>query len=153
MITNLNLTAALPCLSSITSHTKPLKVFILDGQSNIEGPASINTFDYIGDDPATAPMQKKMRGADGKPTVCDGVSPAELANWKRGASNFGFHYYSCDKSFAETMRKLISSPKLHSQFTEPRPLHHHENQPHPFTPSLHRSSHSPFGLIDGPSPL
>ena len=49
----------------------PLKVFILAGQSNMEGPASITTFDYIGDDPATAPLLKMMRGADGKPTVCD----------------------------------------------------------------------------------
>lgn len=49
----------------------PLKVFILAGQSNMEGPASIATFDYIGDDPATAPLLKMMRSADGKPTVCD----------------------------------------------------------------------------------
>ena len=29
-------------------EAKPLKVFILAGQSNMEGPANINTFDYIG---------------------------------------------------------------------------------------------------------
>jgi alpha-galactosidase len=52
---------------------KPLKVYILAGQSNMEGPANISTFDYIGDDPATAPMLKMMRGADGKSAVCDGV--------------------------------------------------------------------------------
>jgi len=52
---------------------KPLKVYILAGQSNMEGPANIGTFDYIGDDSATAPMLKMMRGADGKPAVCDGV--------------------------------------------------------------------------------
>jgi hypothetical protein len=49
---------------------KPLKVFILAGQSNMEGPANIRTFDYIGDDPATAPMLKEMVGPDGKPVVC-----------------------------------------------------------------------------------
>ena len=54
-------------------HAKPLKVFILAGQSNMEGHAKIETFDYIGDDPATAPLLKMMRGADGKATVCDGV--------------------------------------------------------------------------------
>jgi alpha-galactosidase len=52
-------------------HAKPLKVFILAGQSNMEGHAKIETFDYIGDDPATAPLLKQMRGADGKPTVCE----------------------------------------------------------------------------------
>ena len=52
---------------------RPLKVFILAGQSNMEGHARIETFDYIGDDPATAPLLKRMRGADGKPTVCEGA--------------------------------------------------------------------------------
>jgi len=50
---------------------KPLKVFILVGQSNMEGHAKVETFDYIGDDPVTAPLLKKMRDADGKPHVCD----------------------------------------------------------------------------------
>jgi hypothetical protein len=54
-------------------HAKPLKIFILAGQSNMEGHAKIETFDYIGDDPATAPLLRQMRGADGKPTVCDGA--------------------------------------------------------------------------------
>lgn len=52
---------------------KPLKVFILAGQSNMEGPANIKTFDYIGDDPATAPLLRQMRDADGKPRICDHV--------------------------------------------------------------------------------
>ena len=50
---------------------KPLKVFVLAGQSNMEGPANIKTFDYLADDPATAPLLKQMVGADGKPAVCD----------------------------------------------------------------------------------
>jgi alpha-galactosidase len=65
--------AALLCLLSPLSFAKPLKVFILTGQSNMEGPASISTFDYIGDDPATAPLLKRMRGADGNPTVAEGA--------------------------------------------------------------------------------
>jgi len=52
---------------------KPLKVYILAGQSNMEGHARVETFDYIGDDPATAPLLKMMRGGDGKPAVCDGA--------------------------------------------------------------------------------
>ena len=55
----------------LPTQAKPLKVFILAGQSNMEGHAKIETFDYIGDDPATAPLLKKMRGTDAKPTVCD----------------------------------------------------------------------------------
>jgi len=54
-----------------SAEAKPLKVFILAGQSNMEGHARIETFDYIGDDPATAPLLAIMRGADGRPTACD----------------------------------------------------------------------------------
>ena len=60
-------------LAAATAQAKPLKVFILAGQSNMEGHAKIETFDYIGDDPVTAPLLKQMRGADGKPHVCDGA--------------------------------------------------------------------------------
>ena len=49
---------------------KPLKVFILAGQSNMQGHANISTFDSLADDPKTAPLLKEMRDADGKPHVC-----------------------------------------------------------------------------------
>ena len=52
---------------------KPLKVYILAGQSNMEGHAKVETFDYIGDDSATAPLLKQMRSADGKPRICEKV--------------------------------------------------------------------------------
>ncbi len=52
---------------------KPLKVYILAGQSNMEGQARVETFDYIGDDPATAPLLREMRGPDGKARVCENV--------------------------------------------------------------------------------
>lgn len=52
---------------------KPLKVFILAGQSNMQGHASVATFDSLADDPKTAPLLKEMRGPDGKPTVCQRV--------------------------------------------------------------------------------
>jgi hypothetical protein len=60
-------------LGSVASGAGPLKVFILAGQSNMEGHAKVETFDYIGDDPATAPLLAQMLGPDGKPRVCDGV--------------------------------------------------------------------------------
>ena len=48
---------------TISVQAKPLKVFILAGQSNMQGHAEICTFDYIGDDPATAPILDEMRDA------------------------------------------------------------------------------------------
>jgi hypothetical protein len=73
MKTKVILTAALLCVSSTLCFAKPLKVFILAGQSNMEGHAAISTFDYIGKDPLTAPMLKEMRNPDGTPRVCDKV--------------------------------------------------------------------------------
>ena len=52
---------------------KPLKVFILAGQSNMQGHASVSTFDSLADDPKTAPLLKVMRGKDGKPRVGEKV--------------------------------------------------------------------------------
>ncbi|MBT3294956.1 MAG: hypothetical protein HN919_17480 [Verrucomicrobia bacterium] len=52
---------------------KPLKVFILAGQSNMEGHAAVRTFEHIGMDPKTAPMLKTMTDTTGKPIVCKDV--------------------------------------------------------------------------------
>jgi hypothetical protein len=62
-----------PVAEKRSDLTKPLRVFILAGQSNMEGHAKIETFDYIGDDPATAPLLKQMRDSDGRPHVCEGA--------------------------------------------------------------------------------
>ena len=52
---------------------KPLKVFILAGQSNMQGHVNVSTFDSMADDPKTAPILKEMRNADGTPRVCEMV--------------------------------------------------------------------------------
>ncbi len=67
--------------------TKPLKVFILAGQSNMEGHAAISTFDYIGKDPLTAPILKEMRNPDGTPRVCDKVWMSYLTGPYDGSAN------------------------------------------------------------------
>jgi len=71
------------------AEAKPLKVYILAGQSNMEGHARVETFDYIGDDPATAPLLKEMRGPDGKPRVCDKVWISYFTGWETLGEGFG----------------------------------------------------------------
>lgn len=44
---------------------RPLKVFILVGQSNMEGQANIRVLDYMGEDPETAPLLAEIKDADG----------------------------------------------------------------------------------------
>lgn len=55
------------------ARPKRLKVFILAGQSNMQGHAKVSTFDDMAIDPKTAPLLKEMRGKDGQPVVCDNV--------------------------------------------------------------------------------
>ena len=69
------------------SPKTPLKVFILAGQSNMEGHAEVRTFDYIGKDPATAPLLKEMRNPDGTPRVCDKVWMSYLTGPYDGSAN------------------------------------------------------------------
>ena len=54
-----SLTVALLGFLSPLSSAKPLKVFILAGQSNMEGHAAISTFDYIGKDPLQPPSPRR----------------------------------------------------------------------------------------------
>jgi alpha-galactosidase len=79
--------AALFCVLSPICYAKPLKVFILAGQSNMEGHAEVRTFDYIGKDPLTAPLLKEMRNPDGTPRVCDKVWMSYLTGPYDGSAN------------------------------------------------------------------
>jgi alpha-galactosidase len=81
------LTVALLCALSPDSFAMPLKVFVLAGQSNMEGHAAVSTFDYIGKDPLTAPILKEMRNADGTPRVCDKVWMSYLTGPYDGSAN------------------------------------------------------------------
>ena len=65
----------------------PLKVFVLAGQSNMEGHAEVRTFDYIGQDAATAPLLKEMRNSDGTPRICDKVWMSYLTGPYDGSAN------------------------------------------------------------------
>jgi len=58
---------------AIPSLARPLRVFILAGQSNMQGHANVSTLDSMADDPKTAPILKEMRNADSTPRVCEKV--------------------------------------------------------------------------------
>lgn len=52
---------------------KPLQIYILAGQSNMQGHAQVRTFEHIGMDEKTAPMLAEMQNPDGTPKVCERV--------------------------------------------------------------------------------
>lgn len=55
------------------AQAKPLKVYILCGQSNMEGHAQTHTFPAIAKDPETRYLYDKIVGPDGEPRVHDDI--------------------------------------------------------------------------------
>ena len=76
--------AAVAALFCSALCSQKLQVYVLVGQSNMQGHAKVQTFDYLGDDPATAPLLAKMRGDDGAPTIVDDVHIAYLTGNRDG---------------------------------------------------------------------
>lgn len=95
-------------------RAKTLKVFILAGQSNMEGHAKIETFDYIGDDPATAPLLKQMRGPDGKPRVCDG---AWISYFTGSGENNGEGFGKLSAGYGSRRNPAEDGGKIGPEFT------------------------------------
>lgn len=67
---------------NITSaaDAKPLKVFILAGQSNMQGHANVSTFDAMRLNPQAAPLLELMRTSDDQPASCEDVWIASIGS-------------------------------------------------------------------------
>lgn len=110
------------CLS-LPSFAAPLKVYILSGQSNMQGHASVSTFDHMDKDPETAPLLKEMRGRGDKPKVCDRVWISYLSENRNGeatvkdgklTAGFGAREDTIgpEFTFGITMEKHVDEPIL-----------------------------------------
>ena len=104
---------------------KPLKVYILAGQSNMQGHANISTFDSMAADPKTAPILKEMRNADGTPRVLDKVWISQIGclgdrysdlNEQTGKLKAGFgaskEQFGPEFTFGIYMEKALNEPIL-----------------------------------------
>jgi len=83
------------CGTAMQAAGKPLKVYLLVGQSNMQGHAQVRTFDHIGMDPKTAPILKAIRNADGTSKVCQNVwissvDPAAPEGERHGRLSAGY---------------------------------------------------------------
>lgn len=94
LIFNLGL---LLCLSlswcvSAAPDPSPLKVFILAGQSNMQGHAHVRTLDHLGMDPETIPLLKAIRSQDAQPHIHESVRISYLSSEgeKQGPLTVGF---------------------------------------------------------------
>lgn len=102
------------CGRSFAAEKRPLKVFILAGQSNMEGHAKVETFDYIGEDPATAPLLKMMRGADGTPVVCEG---AWISYFTGSGTNNGEGFGKLTAGYGSRSNPAKDGGKIGPEFT------------------------------------
>jgi len=63
----------LTAAASRSYAVEPLKVYILAGQSNMQGHAQVRTFEHLGMDAKTAPILQEMLDAEGTPRTCEQV--------------------------------------------------------------------------------
>ena len=97
---------------------KPLKVFILVGQSNMQGHAHVRTFEHVGMDPRTAPLLHEMQNEDGTAKICEDVWISYLSSSgeKHGRLTAGFgadeNKIGPELTFGIYMQKALNQPIL-----------------------------------------
>jgi alpha-galactosidase len=117
--------AVLAGTSSAGTADKPLKVYILVGQSNMQGTAHVKTFPHMAMDPASKALLAKLADADGKPRVYDDVRVAYLSGGrsepkeKTGPLTVGFggdgtnpETFGPEFGFGVTLREKLGEPFL-----------------------------------------
>jgi alpha-galactosidase len=108
--------------ATISAQAKPLKIYILAGQSNMQGHAKISTIEHIGMDPKTKPMMEEMLQADGTPRTCERVWISSIGcggndtEEQTGKLTAGFgatkEKIGPEFTFGLTMEKMTDSPIL-----------------------------------------
>lgn len=115
------LLAVLKFLADSHGIAAPLKVYLLAGQSNMQGFCSVNTFPQIAADPATAPLLKKIVNADGTPRVHENTwistsgcakddKPGQLTTGYGGGK--GGDRIGPELTFGITMQEHLKQPML-----------------------------------------
>ena len=108
---------------SYSLSAKPLKVYLLVGQSNMQGHAAERTLGHLGMDPKTAPLLKAIQNADGSAKVHDqiwisSIDTSEESGVKEGKLTVGYGAGGRDPkigpelTFGITMQKHIGEPIL-----------------------------------------
>jgi hypothetical protein len=104
-----------------STNAQPLRVFILAGQSNMQGHAHVRTMEHIGMDPATKPLLAEMQNADGSPKVCErvwisSIGCADTEQTGKLTTGFGASQngpkIGPEFTFGITMEKLVAGPIL-----------------------------------------
>jgi len=109
---------ALGFMGSVRAEGKPLKVFILIGQSNMQGHAKTATLEHLGMDPKTKPLLEALQDNGGKPKIFEKVriSYRSTKGVKEGALTSGFgadgNKLGPELAFGMVMEKKLDEPVL-----------------------------------------
>ena len=108
---------------AFSSHAKPLKIYLLVGQSNMQGHAAERTLAHLGMDPKTVPLLKAIQNADGSAKVHDQVWISSIdtsveSGVKEGKLTVGYGAggrepkIGPELTFGITMQKQVGEPIL-----------------------------------------
>ena len=108
---------------TFSSHAKPLKVYLLVGQSNMQGHAAVRTLAHLGMDPKTVPLLKSIQNADGSAKVHDqiwisSIDTSEESGVKEGKLTVGYGVggrepkIGPELTFGITMQHHVGEPIL-----------------------------------------
>ena len=113
----INLVAILSLLGILglsVVNAKPLKVYVLCGQSNMEGHAKISTFEAMKTDPLTKPILKEMIDDEGNPVVCDQVW---ISYFTGGGDNMGEGFGKLTAGYGSRRNPAEAGDKIGPEFT------------------------------------
>jgi alpha-galactosidase len=97
----ITLTLSTLAIFCMVAHAEPLKVYILAGQSNMQGMAKISTARHMVADPKAKILHDKLIGADGKAKSFDHIRIAAWTGGKdKGAAKSGPLTYGYGKDLA-----------------------------------------------------
>ena len=103
------------------AKAQPLQVFILAGQSNMQGHAQVRTFEHLGMDPATKPLLAEMQNPDGSPKVLErvwisSIGSADTEQTGQLTTGFGASQngpkIGPEYTFGITIEKFVEGPIL-----------------------------------------
>ena len=108
---------------AFSTHAKPLKVYLLVGQSNMQGHAAERTLTHLGMDSKTVPLLKAIQNADGSAKVHDQVWISSIdtsveSGVKEGKLTVGYGAggrepkIGPELTFGITMQKHVGEPIL-----------------------------------------
>lgn len=94
---------ALPEATGAADAQKPVKVFILAGQSNMEGKAKVSLLDYQASQPATRDLFKHLRAVFKKGWR------QHLEEWNKVGSDYPYHYLGSAKTMVRIGRAFAEA--------------------------------------------